>query len=158
MIGDRSRFLWVRNHAGEEVAAAFRGADGVPRWEVVARLQNLFRDLRSGTPGPMPVALLDMLSMIHAGWRHERPLLLYSGYRTPSTNASLEGAARASLHIEGQAADFALHGVAASDLAQAARSFSSIFNFMGVGIYPGFVHVDIGPRRRWQQRTPPRQA
>ena len=155
MIGDRSRFLWVRNRAGDEVAAAFRNADGTPNWEVVARMQLLFRDLHANAAGPLPVALLDILSLIHGGWRHERPLMLHSGYRTSATNASLEGAARASLHLEGRAADFGLRGATVGDLAEAARSFSSIYGFMGVGRYPGFLHVDIGPRRAWMRQAVP---
>lgn len=149
---DGSRFLWVVNGAGEEVAGAYRRSDGTPDWRVVARLQHLFRDLRADAPGPLPLPLLDILSLIQEGWRHERALLLRSGYRTPGTNAVIEGAARASLHLEGQAADIALRGVPVAEVAQAAASFSSIFGFMGVGAYPGFVHVDIGPRRAWMAR------
>jgi len=155
-MDDHSRFLWVRNRAGEEIAAAFRRVDGQPDETVVAQLQSLFRDLRADTPGPLPVKLLDVLSLIQEGWQYERPLLLHSGFRTLGTNSSLEGAARGSLHLDGQAADIELHRVSVVDLAQAARSFSSIFSFMGVGIYPGFLHVDIGPRRRWIQAAPAR--
>ncbi|MGK7864852.1 YcbK family protein [Falsiroseomonas sp. E2-1-a4] len=147
---DRSRLIWLRNQAGEEFAGAFRGPEGVPAAEVMERLRHLFRDLRAEALGPLPVALVDVLSLIQAGWRHERPLLLHSGYRTRGTNALLEGAARASLHLEGQAADFGMRGISLPDLAEAASAFSRIFSFMGVGIYRNFVHVDVGPRRMWR--------
>jgi uncharacterized protein YcbK (DUF882 family) len=151
---DHSRFLWVRNGAGEEIAGAYLRGDGQPDWRVVARMQHLFRDMRAGAPGPMPVLLLDVLWLIQASLRFEKPLLLHSGYRTPQTNASLEGAARNSRHMEGQAADIQVRGVAATDLAQRAWAFSQIYDFMGVGVYPGFVHVDIGPKRVWQRGLP----
>jgi uncharacterized protein YcbK (DUF882 family) len=146
---DGSRFLWAVNGAGEEVAAAYRRADGTPDWRVVARPQHLFRDIRAASPGPLPLPLLDIVSLIQEGWRHERPVLLLSGYRTPRTNAAIEGASHASLHMEGMAADIALRGVPTAEVAQAAWAFSRITGFMGVGIYPGFVHVDVGPRRSW---------
>lgn len=150
-VGDRSRFLWIRNGAGEEVAGPYIRADGWIDWRVVQRMQHLFRDLRENAAGPMPVLLLDVLWLIQTGWRAERPLILLSGYRTPRTNASLEGAAFNSRHMEGQAADIALRDVPIGQVAEAATSFSRLYNFMGVGTYPGFVHVDIGPKRAWER-------
>jgi uncharacterized protein YcbK (DUF882 family) len=155
-VGDRSRFLWVRNQAGEEVAGFYIRADGWIDWRVVARMQTLFRDLRQNAAGPMPVLLLDVLWLIQTGWRAERPLILLSGYRTPQTNNALEGAARQSRHLEGQAADIALRDVPIAQVAEAATSFSRLYNFMGVGLYPGFVHVDIGPKRAWDRGGPRR--
>lgn len=156
-VGDRARFLWVRNQAGEEVVGHYIRADGWIDWRIVQRLQSLFRDLRENAAGPMPVLLLDVLWLIQAGWRHEKPLVLMSGYRTPRTNASLEGAAFNSRHMEGQAADIALRDVPISQVAESAAAFSRIYNFMGVGNYPGFVHVDIGPRRAWERGGVPRR-
>jgi uncharacterized protein YcbK (DUF882 family) len=155
-VGDRARFLWVRNQAGEEVSGYYIKADGWIDWRLVQRLQTLFRDLRENAPGPMPVLLLDVLWLIQSGWRHERPLMLLSGYRTPRTNSSLEGAAYHSRHLEGQAADIVLRDVPVSQVAESATSFSRIYNFMGVGIYPRFVHVDIGPKRAWERGGPRR--
>lgn len=157
-VGDRSRFVWVRNQAGEEMAGAYIRADGWIDWRVVARLQHLFRDLRQNAAGPMPVLLLDVLWLIQAGWRFERPLVLMSGYRTPQTNGALEGAARNSRHMEGQAADIVVPNVPVGQVAEAATAFSRLYNFMGVGVYPGFVHVDIGPKRAWERGGPRRIA
>jgi len=125
---------------------------------VVQGMQTLFRDVRQSAPGPMPVLLLDVLWLIQTGWRFERPILLHSGYRTPQTNAGLEGAARNSRHMEGQAADIELRDVPVAQVAEAASSFSRLYDFMGVGVYPGFVHVDIGPKRRWHKGAPARIA
>jgi uncharacterized protein YcbK (DUF882 family) len=156
-VGDRARLLWIRNQAGEEVSGHYIKADGWVDWRVVQRLQTLFRDLRENAAGPMPVLLLDVLWLIQSGWRHERPLLLLSGYRTPRSNAALEGAAFNSRHMEGQAADIALRDVPIAQVAESAATFSRIYDFMGVGNYPGFVHVDIGPRRAWERGTTPRR-
>jgi uncharacterized protein YcbK (DUF882 family) len=148
--GDRSRSIWIRNQAGEEVRAAYVRADGQIDWPVVARLQRLFRDTRQNKTGPMPVLLLDQLGQIQSRWGFHRPLILLSGFRTPGTNASLEGAAQNSRHLEGQAADIQIPGVAATAVAAVAAEISRYAMFMGVGSYGGFVHVDIGPRRGWR--------
>lgn len=148
--GDRSRAIWLRNQAGEELRAAYIRPDGQVDWPAVARLRRIFRDLRRDAVGPLPVQLLDTLGQVQARWRHQGPLILLSGYRTAQTNATLEGAARHSLHLQGQAADIMLPGVPVAQLAAAAAEVSRRYSTMGVGIYPGFVHVDIGPLRGWR--------
>ena len=77
----------------------------------------------------------------------DEPIVVHSGYRTPQTNARIEGAARLSLHMWGKAVDFHVPGVPLADLAGicAACPISG-----GVGYYPeGWVHMDTGPRRTW---------
>ncbi len=77
----------------------------------------------------------------------DAPIIVHSGYRTPQTNAQVEGAARYSYHMWGKAADFHVPGVSLSDLAAicAACPISG-----GVGYYPqGWVHMDTGPKRTW---------
>ena len=113
----------------------------------LARLRRLFRDLRAGAEGPLPPLLVDVLSVLQEGWGYARPLVVGSGYRTPLTNASLEGAAPASLHLRGLAADITIRGVHPEELGAAVWTLSQRLGFMGVGLYRGFVHVDVGPRR-----------
>lgn len=146
------RWIWAKNDAGEEVATAYRAGD---RYHpaALARLRHLFRDLREGEQGPLPPLLVDILSVVQEGWGYSRPLLVGSGFRTPRTNASLEGAAPASFHLRGSAADISVRGVAPLDLGLAVWTLSQRFGFMGVGLYRGFVHVDIGPRRAWTRLT-----
>src|SRR3712207_6302277 len=84
------RWIWARNHAGEEVAVAYREGDAY-RPAALARLRHLFRDLREGVQGPLPPLLVDVLSVLQERWNYERPLLVGSGYRTLRTNVSLEG-------------------------------------------------------------------
>jgi uncharacterized protein YcbK (DUF882 family) len=151
--GDRSRAIWLRNQAGEEVRATYVGADGQVLWPTVTRIKHLFRDIRQNAPGPMPVQLLDMLGQIQLRCGQGKPLILLSGFRTPQTNNALEGAARQSLHLQGQAADIRIPGVAVQEIAAAATEVSRRYSYMGIGTYPGFVHVDIGPLRGWRGTT-----
>jgi uncharacterized protein YcbK (DUF882 family) len=78
----------------------------------------------------------------------EQPIMVHSGYRTPQTNAQIEGAARLSYHMWGKAVDFHVPGVALSDLAGICEACPASG---GVGYYPdGWVHMDTGPKRYWE--------
>jgi hypothetical protein len=101
------------------------------------------------------------LEPIRALWG--APVLCVSGYRSPQHNARV-GGARASQHMMGRAADIvpadidwvslrAGHGTEAD--AKRLRDFTCMIEHHlgkelegigGVGLYPGFVHVDIRPR------------
>ena len=87
--------------------------------------------------------------MLQERWSYTRPLMVGSGFRTRRTNAALEGAAPASFHLRGLAADITLRGVPPGDLGLAVWLLSQRLGFGGVGLYRGFVHVDLGPRRAW---------
>ncbi len=146
------RWIWAQNHAGEEVAVAYR-AGGDYNAEALSRLRHLFRDLREGAQGPLPPLLIDILSVLQERWNHTRPLVVGSGFRTQRTNAALEGAAPASFHLRGLAADISVRGVPPLELGLAVWTLSQRFGFMGVGLYRGFVHLDVGPRRAWTRLT-----
>lgn len=142
------RFIWARNVAGEEVAATYRTGDDYDG-AAMARLQHLLRDVEAGTAGPVSLLLIDMLSVLQEQWVWSRPLIIRSGFRTTNTNARLEGAAPASLHLRGLAADVSVPGIPMSDVGMAAWSLSRRLGFMGIGLYPAFVHLDVGPQRSW---------
>ena len=142
------RWIWAQNHAGEEVAVAYRAGENYDI-AALARLRHLFRDLREGTQGPLPPLLIDLLSVLQERWSYTRPLTVGSGFRTRRTNAALEGAAPASFHLRGLAADISMRGVPPGDLGLAVWLLSQRLGFGGVGLYRGFVHVDLGPRRAW---------
>jgi uncharacterized protein YcbK (DUF882 family) len=75
------------------------------------------------------------------------PIMVHSGYRTPQTNAQIEGAARLSYHMWGKAVDFDVPGV---DLGELAGICEACPVSGGVGYYPeGWVHLDTGPKRTW---------
>ena len=131
-----------------EVAVAYRAGENYDI-AALARLRHLFRDLREGTQGPLPPLLIDLLSVLQERWSYARPLTVGSGFRTLRTNAALEGAAPASFHLRGLAADISVRGVPPGDLGLAIWLLSQRLGFGGVGLYRGFVHVDLGPRRAW---------
>lgn len=90
--------------------------------------------------------LLDLLFILH--WKYDRDeIKILSGYRTPETNANIEGAALHSQHTLGKALDVHLSDV---DNAEVARNFKLLIEG-GVGMYPQkhFTHLDWGPLRSW---------
>jgi uncharacterized protein YcbK (DUF882 family) len=72
---------------------------------------------------------------------------ILSGYRSPDHNAIVGGAQR-SQHMQGRAADITVEGVAPSDVhSTVLRLFrASSLEIGGLGLYPGWVHIDIRPR------------
>ena len=142
------RLIWMRNEIGDEVALAYRrGEEHDPA--AMARLRHLLRDRRTGTEGPLPPLLVDMLSALQEQWDHNLPIVVKSGFRTAETNRGLEGAAPGSLHLRGLAVDIAVPGMALEDLSGRAWLLAHRLGFMGIGLYENFVHVDIGPHRVW---------
>lgn len=76
-------------------------------------------------------------------------IIVTSGYRTPERNATLEGAAKNSFHLRGQAADLVIHGFSP----QRVKELALTTRVGGVGVYTKnhhFTHVDTGPRRLWR--------
>lgn len=69
-----------------------------------------------------------------------------SAYRTARRNAHIEGAARNSMHIKGQAVDITVSGIGVAQLAAMAK----YFKVGGVGTYSTFLHIDTGSVRNWR--------
>lgn len=92
--------------------------------------------------------LVKMLKTIERHFR--RPVMVTSGYRSPSYNRKVNGARR-SLHMICAAADIQIDGVSKTEIARFARSLPGRG---GVGTYchTRSVHVDIGPERDWNWR------
>lgn len=89
-----------------------------------------------------------LVSMLKTMERHFRkPVMVTSGYRSPSYNRKVNGA-RKSLHMICAAADIQIDGVSKHEIARYARSMQSRG---GVGTYchTTSVHVDVGPERDW---------
>jgi uncharacterized protein YcbK (DUF882 family) len=92
--------------------------------------------------------LLTMLKSIERHFR--RPVMITSGYRSPSYNRLVRGAPR-SLHMLCEAADIQVQGVSKWEIARYVRALPGRG---GVGTYchTDSVHVDIGPERDWNWR------
>lgn len=94
----------------------------------------------------VPPRLVEHLETIRAHFGG-RPVNINSGYRCPAHNQSVGGAS-ASRHMEGDAADLWIDGVAPSDVY--AYAITLIGDEGGVGKYNTFTHIDIrGYRARW---------
>lgn len=94
--------------------------------------------------------VLDILLAIQAWVGHYgylKPIQVNSGYRTKKNNASLEGAAKNSLHLLGKAIDFVVPDLPSNYIGRLARQYQG----GGVGFYPNskFTHIDSGNIRTW---------
>jgi uncharacterized protein YcbK (DUF882 family) len=151
LLGQR-RSLWLVR-GSEQTRATWWSADRGYDREQYLQLCWALRDQQAGRVFPMDHALLDVLAGVQAWLARDglrAPLEIHSGYRTRSTNQKLEGAALASRHLVGKAADITVAGVKNLKLAQMA----SVLGRGGTGFYPGrnFVHVDTGDERVWISR------
>jgi uncharacterized protein YcbK (DUF882 family) len=86
--------------------------------------------------------------------RFQQPIVIISGYRSPEYNENLRAkgrlAARASLHMEGMAADLLLR----KGLSAKAFPLLKALQCCGVGYYHGdSLHLDTGPARFWDETT-----
>lgn len=91
-------------------------------------------------------ALISILELVRT--KFGKPVLINSGYRTPSYNRKI-GGAEFSQHMYGRAADIVVKGVEPE----------VVYNFLceafpkscGFGLYPSFVHVDCrATKSRWK--------
>ncbi len=148
------RILWLQSDAtGQQVRAPFtldgRTVDRRGYYE----LCWILRDTR--VPAAVGDVVFDVRTM-EALWEVQRvlhlvgvdqPIVVHSGYRTPATNAAVEGA-HYSFHLSARAVDFHVPGVS-MEYAWAVSASRAVVG--GIGYYPGsHVHIDSGPRRYWR--------
>jgi uncharacterized protein YcbK (DUF882 family) len=137
-------------HTGERLEAAYltRGrldADGL------AELDYILRDWRTEEVVRIDRRLYVLLDELRGRLGTDAPFQIISGYRSPKTNAMLRansgGVARRSYHTRAMAIDVRVPGRSTWQVRDAALDLAR----GGVGYYPnsGFVHVDVGPVRRW---------
>ncbi|GGO80626.1 membrane protein [Marinobacterium nitratireducens] len=145
------RKLTLNNlHTGEKLTAVY-WAGGDYQLEALKEIDHVLRDHRSGTSIEMDRQLFDLLYMLQRDIGLHKEFQIISGYRSPETNAKLRqqssGVAKKSYHMLGKALDIRVPGVPLRDLQHKALSLKS----GGVGYYAksNFIHVDVGPVRRW---------
>ena len=141
-------------HEGEYAEITYRkGKRYIP--SALRKISHLFRSRGDGKEHRIDTRLIELLDHIQDHFGAETVEII-SGYRSPAYNRSLmfkgRGAASESLHTQGLAADIHLDEIREEDLFKYASSLSA----GGVGLYPtyAFVHVDVGPQRRWQDPAP----
>lgn len=78
-----------------------------------------------------------------------RAINVSCGFRCKRHNAEVHGSATDSPHCTGDAADIWVQGLTPADLALLAEGVHA-FRHGGIGLYWSWVHVDIGPQRRWK--------
>jgi uncharacterized protein YcbK (DUF882 family) len=150
---DKARILTLRHlHTDEKLRIAYRVGDSYQR-DALAKLNRFLRDHRTNESTAMDPKLFDLLHDLQR--RVDQPadeIEIYSGYRSPKSNANLRRAsrrvARNSLHITGQALDVSFAGTSNSKVRDTAIAMSR----GGVGYYGkgSFIHLDTGPVRAWR--------
>jgi uncharacterized protein YcbK (DUF882 family) len=120
----------------------------------LAQLDHFLRDHRTGDVHHYDPRLFDVLHELTASLGDSgAEINVICGYRSPWSNEFLRtrsphtGVARHSLHMQAEAIDIRLPGIATSVVREAALRLHA----GGVGYYPSsnFVHVDVGRVRRW---------
>jgi uncharacterized protein YcbK (DUF882 family) len=145
-------------HTGETWRAVYF-AGGRYRATALGEASRVLRDWRTGQARPIDPRLLDILHELQQRLGARSPIEVLCGYRSPETNAMLRRKSRAvarnSLHMQGMAADLRF----APDRLPAAHRIARALAAGGVGYYPGsgFIHVDSGSVRHWQQGRPARR-
>nr|DAW07892.1 MAG TPA: peptidase [Microviridae sp.] len=109
-------------------------------------LVNEFRCKDGADPVCVDGRLVSILELVRL--KFGKPVVINSGYRTPSYNRKI-GGAKFSQHMYGRAADIVVKGVKPE----------VVYNFLcevfpgscGFGLYPSFVHVDCRKSKsRWK--------
>lgn len=145
------RWLHLHNvHTGEKLEAVY-WENGAYVPDAVTALDKVLRDYRNDEVHPIDRSLYDLLDQIARKTESKSPFQVISGYRSPATNRLLSKrsgeVAKKSLHMDGKAMDIFLEDVELKHVRAAALDLG----VGGVGFYPtsNFVHVDVGPVRKW---------
>lgn len=140
----------TNRHTGERFSGEYwYGGRYLP--DAFRSIKTLMRDHRNNEKFPIDPRLMDVLYVLQRRVGNHNPFAVYSGYRSPQTNAMLrrhtEGVAKQSLHMQGQAVDVDLPGTKLSLLRKSAIGLKT----GGVGYYPSsdFIHIDTGRVRVW---------
>jgi uncharacterized protein YcbK (DUF882 family) len=145
------RLRLYHTHTDEHIDVVYRKGDTyLP--DAIDELDYFLRDSRTGAVAHFDPRLFDLLNELAATvGRPDAEIDVVCGYRTPRTNAMLRRrsrrVARHSLHMEAMAIDIRVPGVTTKELRDAALELHE----GGVGYYRrhAFVHVDVGPVRKW---------
>jgi uncharacterized protein YcbK (DUF882 family) len=144
------RLSFSNTHTGESLTTTY-WAGGEYIDDSLQEINTILRDHRTEDVHSMDTALLDLLFVLQSQVDSQDVFHIISGYRSPVTNAMLngksKGVAKRSYHMRGKAIDIRLQGCELKNLQRAALALKA----GGVGYYPSsdFIHVDVGPVRSW---------
>ena len=145
------QLAFLNTHTGERIKAEY-WVKGRYQKDALKAINRVMRDHRTGSVHKMDPRLLDLMFTMQSRLGNKGPFHLVSAYRSPQTNAAMHesdpsGVARRSFHVQGKAVDIRLPNQSLSNLYKVALRMRA----GGVGYYPesNFVHVDVGPVRRW---------
>lgn len=140
-------------HTGETLDVVYRVGDTyLPG--ALQKLNYFLRDHRTNDVSHYDPKEFDLLhSVMSKLGKPDGVIDVVCGYRTPWSNnylrtrAAITGVANNSQHTQAKAIDIRVAGVATSRLRDTALSLHG----GGVGYYPAsqFVHLDVGPIRKW---------
>ena len=149
-IGNTRSLAFHNLHTDEKLRVTY-WKDGKYDRAGWGRINHTLRDHYSGDEHPIDLRLMDLLFDLQTKLHNDNPIEIISAYRSPKTNMHLasmsDGVAKQSYHTKGMAIDIRMAG---THLAQIHKTALAMHRG-GVGYYPDseFVHVDVGPVRRW---------
>jgi uncharacterized protein YcbK (DUF882 family) len=147
------RLCFYHTHSRERLAIVYRRGETYLS-ESLAKLDYYLRDSRTGDVRHFDPHLFDLLYELTSSVHDDGGEIdVVCGYRTPESNEFLRtrgaktGVAVHSLHMQAEAIDIRLPGIATARVRDAALRLQR----GGVGYYrdSNFVHVDVGPVRHW---------
>jgi uncharacterized protein YcbK (DUF882 family) len=148
----------IRPQSGDRLKVTY-WKDGQMNQGAYQDVCEVLRDVQVNQVIRMDTRLIDTLWAAQAFVRRygfSAPIEITSGYRSPTTNRRLieQGlpAARNSLHIRGQAADFRMPGLHPRVLGELVQGFKAggVGFYFRVGAKGGWIHSDTGPEREWR--------
>lgn len=97
------------------------------------------------------ITLLRFQKNLSAALGRNVKFLINSAYRSEEYNAGLKGSAKRSQHLNGKAFDISTTGSVGISSADRIvfMNVAKQSGFKGIGKYPTFIHVDLGPERSW---------
>jgi uncharacterized protein YcbK (DUF882 family) len=146
------RRLQIRHAAsGARFSGTYHDGRGLDP-AALADLSLVLADSQTGAVRPFDPSVIEILWEVGQRARVTGEFIVFSGYRTPETNAAVCGAGN-SQHLRAGALDVCAPSRQLTDLSAAALALGR----GGVGVYAqrGFIHLDSGPVRSWGDVSPP---